>query len=319
MRRDQFIKSVLALAAGSSLSLPSLAAANIKMMIPANPGGGWDTTGRALGKALQDAGVASSVTYENKGGAAGIIGLAQYANATKGDGNSLMVMGAVMLGGIITGKPPVSLDKVTPIARLTSEYNVFVVPANSPLKTMKDVVEQLKKDPGSVKWGGGSRGSTEHIAAAMLAREVGVDATKVNYVPFRGGGEAVAAILGGNVTVGGSGYSEFQQYIETGKMRPIAVTSAKRLKGIDIPTMIEQGYNIDIGNWRGVYAPAGLTAAQRKALTDMVLKATKSKSWAESLEKNNWTPAWMPNPQFDDFVDREFASLRATMVKAGMI
>ena len=319
MRRDQFIKSVLALAAGSSLSLPSLAAANIKMMIPANPGGGWDTTGRALGKALQDAGVASSVTYENKGGAAGIIGLAQYANATKGDGNSLMVMGAVMLGGIITGKPPVSLDKVTPIARLTSEYNVFVVPANSPLKTMKDVVEQMKKDPGSVKWGGGSRGSTEHIAAAMLAREVGVDATKINYVPFRGGGEAVAAILGGNVTVGGSGYSEFQQYIETGKMRPIAVTSPKRLKGIDIPTMIEQGYNIDIGNWRGVYAPAGLTAAQRKALTDMVLKATKSKSWAESLEKNNWTPAWMPNPEFDDFVDREFASLRATMVKAGMI
>ena len=188
MRRDQFIKSVLALAAGSSFALPSLAAANIKMMIPANPGGGWDTTGRALGKALQDAGVASSVTYENKGGAAGIIGLAQYANATKGDGNSLMVMGAVMLGGIITGKPPVSLDKVTPIARLTSEYNVFVVPANSPLKTMKDVVEQMKKDPGSVKWGGGSRGSTEHIAAAMLAREVGVDAAKINYVPFRGGG-----------------------------------------------------------------------------------------------------------------------------------
>ena len=319
MRRDQFIKSVLALAAGSSLSLPALAAANIKMMIPANPGGGWDTTGRALGKALQDSGVASSVAYENKGGAAGIIGLAQYANATKGDGNSLMVMGAVMLGGIITGKPPVSLDKVTPIARLTSEYNVFVVPANSPLKTMKDVVEQLKKDPGSVKWGGGSRGSTEHIAAAMLAREVGVDAAKINYVPFRGGGEAVAAILGGNVTVGGSGYSEFQQYIETGKMRPIAVTSGKRLKGINIPTMIEQGYNIEIGNWRGVYAPAGLSAAQRKDLTDMVLKATKSKSWAESLEKNNWTPAWMPNPEFDDFVDREFASLRATMVKSGMI
>jgi len=319
MRRDQFIKSVLALAAGSSLSLPSLAAANIKMMIPANPGGGWDSTGRALGKALQESGAASSVTYENKGGAAGIIGLAQYANATKGDGNSLMVMGAVMLGGIITGKPPVSLDKVTPIARLTSEYNVFVVPANSPLKTMKDVVEQLKKDPGSVKWGGGSRGSTEHIAAAMLAREVGVDAAKINYVPFRGGGEAVAAILGGNVTVGGSGYSEFQQYIETGKMRPIAVTSGKRLKGINIPTMIEQGYNIEIGNWRGVYAPAGLTAAQRKDLTDMVLKATKSKSWAESLEKNNWTSAWMANPAFDDFVDSEFASLRATMVKSGMI
>ena len=126
----------------------------------------------------------------------------------------MMVMGAVMLGGIITGKPPVSLSQATPIARLTSEYNVFVLPASSPLKTMKDVVEQLKKDPGSVKWGGGSRGSTEHIAAAMIAREVGVDPAKINYVAFRGGGEATAAILGGNVTVGGSGYSEFAEYID---------------------------------------------------------------------------------------------------------
>ena len=319
MRRDTFIKSLAALAAAGALPLPALAAANIKMMIPANPGGGWDTTGRALGKALQDAGVASSVSYDNKGGAAGAIGLAQFANATKGDPNSLMVMGAVMLGGIITGKPPVGLDKVTPIARLTSEYNVFVLPANSPFKTMKDVIEQLKKDPGSVKWGGGSRGSTEHIAAAMIAREVGVDPAKINYVAFRGGGEATAAILGGNVTVGGSGYSEFQQYIDSGKMKAIAVTSGARLKGVNVPTLKEQGINVEIGNWRGVYAAQGITADQRKALTDMVVKATKSKAWAEAMEKNAWTPALMTGKEFDDFVDREFASLRATMVKAGMI
>ncbi len=216
MRRDAFLKTLAALAAAGTLPMTARAATNVKMMIPANPGGGWDTTGRALGKALQDAGVAASVQYENKGGAAGAIGLAQFVNASKGDGNAMMTMGAVMLGGIITGKPPVTVTQATPLARLTSEYNVFVVPENSPLKTMKDVVEQMKKDPGSVKWGGGSRGSTEHIAAAMLAREVGVDAAKINYVPFRGGGEATAAILGGNVTVGGSGYSEFQQYIEAG-------------------------------------------------------------------------------------------------------
>ena len=319
MRRDQFIKSVLALAAGSSLSLPSLAAANIKMMIPANPGGGWDSTGRALGKALQESGVASSVTYENKGGAAGIIGLAQYANATKGDGNSLMVMGAVMLGGIITGKPQVGLDKVTPIARLTSEYNVFVVPANSPFKTMKDVVEQMKKDPGSVTWGGGSKGSTEHISASMLAGKVGVDPKKVNYVAFRGGGEAIAAILGGNVKVGGSGYSEFAEYITAGKMRAIGVTSEKRLPGINVPTMKEQGYDVVLGNWRGVYGAPGITAEQRAALTDIVVKATKSKAWAESLEKNNWTSAVLTGKPFDDFVDNEFASLRGTMHLAGML
>jgi len=307
------------LALAGALPLSARAAEAIKMMIPANPGGGWDTTGRALGSAMQDAGVASSVSYDNKGGAAGAIGLAQFVNSTKGDPNALIVMGAVMLGGMITGKPPVSLSQATPIARLTSEYNVFVLPAESPFKTMKDVVDQMKKDPGSVKWGGGSRGSTEHIAAAMIARAVGVDPSKINYVAFRGGGEATAAILGGNVTVGGSGYSEFAEYIKTGKMRPIAVTSDKRLPGIDVPTLKEQGIDVVIGNWRGVYGAGGIDAAQRKALTDRVVAATKSKSWAESLEKNKWTPALMTGPAFDSFVDSEFASLRAVMVKSGMV
>ncbi|HET9206897.1 MAG TPA: tripartite tricarboxylate transporter substrate-binding protein [Burkholderiaceae bacterium] len=319
MRRDDFLRAMAALAATGSVPWAAQAATNLKMMIPANPGGGWDSTGRALGKALQDAGAASGVSYDNKGGAAGALGLAQFVNASKGDPNAVMVMGAVMLGGLITSKGPVSLTQCTPLARLTSEYNVFVLPESSPLKSMKDVVEQLKKDPGSVKWGGGSRGSTEHIAAAMLAREVGVDPAKINYVAFRGGGEAVAAILGGNVTVGGSGYSEFQQYIETGKMKPIAITSAARLKGLNIPTMKEQGYNVEIGNWRGVYGAPGITADQRKALTDVIVKATKTKSWAEAMEKNNWTAALLTGKEFEEFVDREFASLRATMVKAGMV
>ena len=267
MRRDTFLKSMAALAAagGSAFPLSALAAVNVKMMIPANPGGGWDATGRALGKALTESGAASTVSYDNKGGAAGALGLAQFVNASKGDGNALMVMGAVMLGGIITGKPPVSLSQATPIARLTSEYNVFVLPANSPFKSMDEVIAQLKKDPGSVKWGGGSRGSTEHIAAAMIAREVGVDPAKINYVAFRGGGEATAAVLGGNVTIGGSGYSEFAEYINTGKMKALAVTSETRLKGVNVPT---RGWH-----WRRnppAYVPervpaCGPTAAPRPA------------------------------------------------------
>jgi len=319
MRRDTFLKSLAALAAAGGLPLSALAATNIKMMIPANPGGGWDSTGRALGKAMIEAKAADTVTYENKGGAAGALGLAQFVSASKGDPNAIMVMGAVMLGGLITGKPAVNLSTSTPLARLTSEYNVFALPANSPFKTMADVVAQLKKDPGSVKWGGGSRGSTEHIAAAMIAREVGVDAAKINYVAFRGGGEATAAILGGNVTVGGGGYSELSEYIKVGKMRALAVTSAARLKGINIPTLKEQGINVVIGNWRGVYGAPGITKAQRKVLTDLVLKAAASKSWAQALEKNNWTPAVLSGAAFDEFVDNDFAALRATMVKAGMI
>ncbi|MDO8771780.1 MAG: tripartite tricarboxylate transporter substrate-binding protein [Burkholderiaceae bacterium] len=319
MRRDTFLKSLAALVAAGGLPVSAQAADNIKMMIPANPGGGWDATGRALGRALVDSKAADTVQYDNKGGAAGTIGLAQFVNASKGDPHALIMMGAVMLGGIVTGKPPVSLDKATPIARLTSEYNVFVVPANSPLKTMKDVVEQLKRDPGSVKWGGGSKGSTEHIAASILARGVGVDPKKVNYVAFRGGGEATAAILGGNVTVGGSGYSEFAEYITAGKMRAIGVTSQKRLPGINIPTMKEQGYDVVLGNWRGVYGAPGISAQQREALTDAVVKATKSKAWAESLAKNAWTPAVLTGKEFEDFVDYEFSSMRAIMYLSGMV
>jgi len=319
MRRDTFLKSMLAAAAAGTLPLSAFAAASLKMMIPANPGGGWDGTGRALGKALIEAKAADTVQYDNKGGAAGVIGLAQFANASRGDENALMVMGAVMLGGIITTKPPVGLDKLTPIARLTSEYNVFVVPAESPLKTMKDVVTQFQKDPGSVKWGGGSKGSTEHISASMLAGKVGVDPKKVNYIAFRGGGEAVAAILGNNVTVGGSGYSEFAEYIKAGKMRAIGVTSDKRLPGVNVPTMKEMGYDLVLGNWRGVYGAPGITAAQRAALTELIVRATKTPSWQDALETNKWTPALLTGKAFDDFVDESFASLRGTMHLAGML
>jgi len=248
-----------------------------------------------------------------------VIGLAQFVNAAKGDPNAIMMSGAVMLGGIITGKPQISLDRATPIARITSEYNIFVVPADSPLKTMKDVVAQMQKDPGSVKWGGGSRGSTEHICASMLATKVGVDPKKVNYVAFRGGGEATAAILGGNVTVGGGGISEMMEYIKAGKMRAIGVTSDKRLPGNNTPTLKELGYDVTLGNWRAVYGAPGITAAQRATLTELVVKATKSKSWAESLEKNDWTPALLTGKAFDDFVDNEFASLRGIMHLAGML
>jgi putative tricarboxylic transport membrane protein len=268
---------------------------------------------------MTDGKLADTVTYDNKGGAAGALGLAQFINGSKGDPNALMVMGAVMLGGIITGKPPVNLSQATPIARISSEYNVFVLPANSPFKTMADVVAQLKKDPGSVKWGGGSRGSTEHIAAAMIAQKVGADPSKINYVAFRGGGEATAAVLGGNVTVGGSGYSEFAEYIAAGKMRAIAVTSANRLPGVNVPTLKEQGIDVEIGNWRGVYGAPGISAEQRQKLTDLVLAALKTPSWAEASKKNDWTPAVLAGEPFAKFVDDEFASLRATMTKSGMV
>lgn len=319
MRRSTFLKTLAALSTTGALPFSAWAATDIKTMIPANPGGGWDTTGRALGKAMQEAGFASSVSYDNKGGASGTIGLAQFVSSSKRDPHAIVMTGATMVGGILASRQISQLQAATPLVRLMSEYQVFVVPTDSPLKTMQDVVEQLKKNPGSVKWAGGSRGTTEHIAAVMIAREAGVDPTKVNYVAFRGGGEAVSAILGGNVTVGGSGYTEFGEYIKAGKMRAIAVTSESRLPGIDAPTLKEQGLNVVIGNWRGVHGAPDISPEQRKTLIDGIMKATKTKAWQQAVEQNGWTPALLTGDEFSKFVEAEFISLRTTMTKAGMI
>ncbi len=311
----------VAVAIGSTVlfSGAALALDNVKFMIGANPGGGYDQTGRGLGKAMVEAGAAKSAQFENKGGAGGTIGLAQFVNAAKGDGNAMIVTGAVMVGAIVQNKPPVTLAQATPVARLFYEYNVFVVPANSPVKSMKDVVEMLKKDPGSVKWGGGSRGSVDHISVAQIAKDAGVDPTKINYVPFQGGGEASAAILGGHVTVGTSGWNEMAQFVKSGKMRAIAVTSGNRLPGENVPTLKEQGINVEIGNWRGVYGAPGINADQRKALAEAVVAATKQKSWNDALAGNDWFPAVLTGDEFSKFVDAEHKRIEESMRAVGLI
>ena len=309
-----------ALVAALAFAAPvAVAQQSFKVMVGANPGGGYDQTGRGIGRAMQEAGVAKSVTYENKGGAGGTIGLAQFANSSQGDPTALMVVGAVMVGAIVQNKPPIQLSNITPVARLLTEYNVFVVPSDSPLKTMKDVIEQMRKDPASVKWGGGSKGSVDHISVAMIAREAGVDVAKVNYVPFKGGGEATAAILGGYITVGTSGLAELEEYIKSGKLRALAMTSPTRLPGNAIPTLKEQGIDVVIGNWRGVYGAAGITPAQRQALVDGVTQASKTKSWQETLSQNRWTPALLTGDDFARFVDEDTARLRTLMHKLGMV
>src|SRR5574341_2570391 len=223
MRKCCFIfLAVIALAVSSDTihAQPSL-----KMMIPANPGGGWDQTGRSLAGAMMSAKLVSGVQFENKGGAAGAIGLAQFVSAAKGDPNALMIGGMVMVGGTYLQKSPVTLAQVTPIARLTSEWEVIVVPANSPHKTMADLLKTFKADPGKVSWGGGSAGGTDHILAGLVARAVGVEGAKVNYAPFSGGGEALAAILGGHVTAGVSGYGEWAGQIQSGDLRALAIAA----------------------------------------------------------------------------------------------
>jgi putative tricarboxylic transport membrane protein len=312
MRLARFLlTSALALVTGAAVAQPSL-----KMMIPANPGGGWDQTGRNLAAAMQSAKLVSGVQFDNKGGAAGTIGLAQFVSSAKGDPNAVMIGGMVMVGGIILNKSPVNLSQVTPIARLTSEWEVIVVPASSPHKTMADLVNAFKKDPGKVSWGGGSAGGTDHILIGLIAKEVGVDPAKINYVPFKGGGEAIAAILGGHVTAGVSGLGEFAEQIKAGKMRALAQSAPKKIEGI--PSLKEQKINVELGNWRGIFAGPGLTAPQRDALVKLVRAATETPAWKQTLEKLGWEGWYLGGEDYAKFLREDEKRVGAIIESLGL-
>jgi putative tricarboxylic transport membrane protein len=222
----------------------------------------------------------------------------------------------VMVGGIILNKSPVNLGQVTPIARLTSEWEVIVVPANSPHKTMGDLVKALKASPGKVSWGGGSAGGTDHILIGLIAREVGIDPAKVNYVPFKGGGEAIAAILGGHVTAGVSGIGEFAEQIKAGKMRALAQSAPNKVEGI--PSLKEQGISVELGNWRGIFGAPGITRAQRDALVKLVRTATETPAWKATLEKLGWMPYFLGGDDYKKFIDEDIKRVTAIINSLGL-
>jgi putative tricarboxylic transport membrane protein len=311
-----------ALIGGFALAVSTVGASaqmELKLMAPAGPGGGWDQTARAMQQAMVAAGVARSVQVTNVTGAGGSVGLAQLVNSGKGDGNQLMVNGFVMVGALLLNKSPVSLDQATPIARLTEEPLVIVVPANSAVKTAQDLVAAVKADVAKVTWAGGSAGGVDHITAALFAKAAGADASKVNYIAFSGGGESLAAILGGKVTAGISGYGEYEGQIKSGRLRAIGVTAPQRVPGVDVPTFKEQGLDLVIANWRSVMAPPGLNDAQRKALSDTVEKMVKSPAWQEILKQKGWDDAYLPGDGFVQFLKSEQKRVEDVLRSVGLV
>ena len=306
--------ALAAMALTASLAAP--AAENLKMMIPANPGGGWDQTGRNLAAALQSARLVSSVQFENKGGAAGAIGLAQFVNASKGDPNAVMIGGMVMVGGLHLQKSPIKLAQVTPLARLTSEWEVIVVPAASPYKSIGDLMNAYKENPGKVSWGGGSAGGTDHILVGLMIKAIGGDPAKINYVPYKGGGEAVAAIIGGHVTAGVSGLGEFAEQIKGGKMRALAVSSPTKTDGI--ASLKEQGIDVVLGNWRGIFGAPGISTQQRDTLVAMIKAATETPAWKATLEKLGWTGFYLGGADYAKFIEEDSVRIAAVIDSLGI-
>jgi putative tricarboxylic transport membrane protein len=310
-----------ALLAAAVATAPPAAAQveGLEIVVPAAPGGGWDQTGRAMQNALQEAGLASGIQVVNIPGAGGTIGLAQFVSGKEGQGNALLIGGLVMVGAILTNQSPVTLEQVTPIARLTGEYEVIVVPATSDVQTLDDLIAQFKEDPQSVSWGGGSAGGTDHILVGLIAKEAGVEPEGINYVPFSGGGEALASILGGHVSAGVSGYQEFAGQIATGDLRPLAISSAERLEGADIPTLKEQGVDVELTNWRAVFAPPGISEEDKQALGDAVGQMVESETWQNTLKDRAWLDLHLPPDEFAAFLEEDTAQVETVLKDIGLV
>jgi putative tricarboxylic transport membrane protein len=300
--RDFALVLSLALAVRASAQ-PSVPALTI--VAPAAPGGGWDQLARTMQRVLEIDSLVPRVQVENVSGAAGTVGLARFVSAQRANPDALLVTGLVMIGGVAQNASPVSLANTTPIARLVGEYEVLVVPASSPFRSLQQLLNELARNPGAISWGGGSAGGTDQILVDLIARAKGIDPKRTNYIAFSGGGEVTTALLGAQVTVGVSGYGEVAGLIAEGRARALAISSPRRVAGVDIPTLRESGVAVDLANWRGIVAPPGITPARRLELIRTMERMVASRRWRDEIVRRGWQDLWLQGDAFTRFIDAE--------------
>ncbi len=313
------IRRRVLLAAAFAVGLAGPAwAQSLDITVPSNPGGGFDQTARALQGVLEKDKLASRIQIINTPGGGGTIGLAQFATTKAKRAGSIMVGGLAIVSAVPINKAPVTLDQVKPLARLTGEYLVLAVPKSSPLQSVEELIAKFKADPRSVSWGAGSAGSADHLLIGLLAQAAGVEPKGINYIAHSGGGEALSAVIGGHVTVGVSGYGEFEPQVAAGNLRVLAISSEQRIAGIDAPTFKEKGLDVTLVNWRGIFAPPGLKDDEFKALAEMVDKAVKSPAWKEALQKHSWQDLYLPAAPFETYLSRNRSSVTAVLKDIGL-
>lgn len=278
----------------------------LSLIAPADAGGGWDSTAREAQQALRGESIVNNPQVVNVPGAGGTIGLSQLSGMN-GDATTMMVTGITMLGAIHINGSGIDLDDVTPIARLTDDYDVVVVPADSPINSMDDLVDEWRANPDSFPFGGGSLGSLDQMIIAQIAGEAGIDPTSVNYLAHSGGAELATALLAGTITASVSGYADFEDQIDAGRLKMIGVSAQEPVDGIDAPTLIESGYDVSLTNWRGLVAPPGLTDEERANLEDIASEMIASDTWVDAMERNNWTDTSLIGEDFTTNLDEETA------------
>ncbi|TCR68617.1 tripartite tricarboxylate transporter substrate binding protein [Bosea sp. BK604] len=304
---------VCAAAAAQAAELTSL-----EIIAPAGPGGGYDQLARAAQSTLMEERLATSIVVSNRPGAGGTLGLAEFVNKNKA-GVNLIATGIGMVGSIVTSKSPVRMDQTRPLALMTGEYLTIVVAKNSPIKNMADFAEAYKKNPATLSLGGFAAGGSDHLLYGSVVQSFNGDISKMNYVVMGAGGEMLAQVMGGNISTGAGGYNEFAGQIKSGTLRAIGIAAPARLPGIDVPTMKEQGFDVDLVNWRGFLAPAGISDTDRVRLDKALGEMVKSERWQKLLADRGWVDLYMPSDTFADFLANEDRKVTGTLKSLKLI
>jgi putative tricarboxylic transport membrane protein len=323
-RRD-FLASGIAATATLALGLPLYGcsrqpdggSAVLEVLVPSGPGGGWDQTARSMQRVLTEAALAESIRITNVPGGGGAVGLARFLSE-RGRADVLMVSGLVMVGALAVSKAPVRLADTVPIARLTGDYEVIAVHAGSPYESMQALLDAFRADPAQVSWAGGAAGGTDHILTGMIAGAAGVDPARVAYIAYAGGGQAVAALLGNQVTCAVSGWSELAPQIASGALRALAISAPKRVPGSDVPTLRDAGLALDLANWRGVFGAPGLADVESEAFVGLIRQMVATDAWRAELTRNGWTDLFLAGAAFASFLADETARVGEVLARAGL-
>lgn len=316
----KYLKSAVAAVVMSMLAGSAGAEAidNLTIVVPSSPGGGFDQTARAVKQVLRDEGLARTVVVENHPGGGGAVALGQIMPRA-GDEGVLLVGGLALVTAGLTTKAPITIEDLTPLARLTSDWQVFAVSANSNITSVADLRAAMEAYPGAVAFGGGAAGSLDHVTVGLFAQAIGVDPAKINYVAHSGGGEVAIAVMGGHLSVGVSGLGEFAQLAQAGQIRILAVLSDAPLEGVEAPTLRDAGIDLSVSNWRSIHAAPGISEDARARLTAALATLSTSKGWAQALTEKQWTGSFLAGPEFQTFLTEEVTRNKAALRAIGLL
>lgn len=292
------------------------ARSQLTLIAPASAGGGWDGAAREIQQVMRAEGVVNSTTVLNIPGAGGTIGLNEVAQMD-GESQTLMMMGITMLGAIRVNSSSRDLSDVTPIARITDDYDVLVVPADSPYDSAEELIADWAKDPNDFAFGGGSLGSVDQMIIAQLGQAAGIDPLDINYIAYSGGGELATSLLSGTIKASVSGWADFSDQVEAGRLKALAVSAEEPVDFIDVPTLKDEGYDVTLTNWRGLVAPPGITDAERTELEEIVTDVVESPEWADTLERNQWTDTFLVGDDFREDLATQTATVNEIWTDLG--